>query len=128
MSPLWTQGSVVRREFDRSYIVKADGREYKRNRCHIRKTREMTTPKLVVTYPSLYSPVGPPTQSDAALPTAPQPKFIELPGVNNETGQMQLSDIKIKSKSEPVPIRQGVRRSQRQVKPNSKYKDFVLFK
>ena len=88
----------------------------------------MTTPKVVVTDPSLDSPVGPPTQSDAALPTAPQPKFIELPVVNNETGQMQLSDIKNKSKSEPVPIRQGVRRSQRQVKPNSKYKDFVLFK
>ena len=127
-SPLWTQGSVVRREFDRSHIVKADGREYKRNRCHIRKTREMTTPKLVVAYLSLDSPVGSPTQSDAALPTAPQPKFIEVPGVNIETGQMKLSDIKIKSKSEPVPIRQGVRRSQRQVKPNSKYKDFVLCK
>ena len=40
---------------------------------------------------------------------------------------MQLSDIKNKSKSEPVPIQQGVR-SQRQVKPNSKYKDFVQFK
>ena len=95
LSPLWTQGSVVRRESDRSYIVKADGREYKRNRCQIRKTREMTTPKFVVTNPSLVSPVGPPTQSDAALPTAPQPKLMELPGVNNnETGQMQLSDIK----------------------------------
>ena len=127
-SPLWTQGSVVRREFDRSHIVKADGREYKRNRCHIRKTGEMTTPKLVVTYPPLDSPVGPPTQSDAAFPTAPQPKFIELSGVNIETGQMQLSDRKIKSKSELVPIRRGERRSQRQVKPNSKYKDFVLFK
>ena len=127
-SPLWTQGRVVIKESNGSYIVKADGREYRRNRCHIRKTREMTTPKVVVTDPSLDSPVGPPTQSDAALPTAPQPKFIELPGVNNETGQMQLRDIKIKSKSEPVPIRQGVRRSQRQVKPNSKYKDFVLFK
>ena len=88
----------------------------------------MTTPKVVVTDPSLDSPVGPPTQSDAALPTAPQPKFIELPGVHNETGQMQLSDIKYKSKSVPVPIRKGVRRSRRQVKPNSKYKDFVLFK
>ena len=113
-------------------MVKADGREYRRNRCHIRKTIEMTTPKVVVTDPSLDpsldSPVGPPTQSDSALPTAPQPKFIELSGVNNETGQMQLSDIKNKSKSEPAPIRQGVRRSQRQVKPNSKYKDFVLFK
>ena len=126
-SPLWTQGSVVRREPDRSYIVKADGREYRRSRCHIRKTREMTTPKVVVTGPCLDSPVGLPTQSDAALTTAPQPKSIELPGVNNETGQMQLSDMKNKSKSEPVPIRQGVR-SQRQVKPNSKYKDFVLFK
>ena len=93
-SPLWTQGSVVRRESDRSYIVKADGREYRRNRCHIRKTREMTTPKVVVTNPSLDFPVGPPTQSDAALPTAPQPKSIELLGVNNETGQMQLSNKK----------------------------------
>ena len=27
-SPLWTQGRVVRRESDRSYIVKADCREY----------------------------------------------------------------------------------------------------
>ena len=88
----------------------------------------MTTPKVVVTDPSLEFPVGPPTQSDAALPTAPQPKFIEVPGVNIETGQMQLRDIKIKSKSEPVPIRQGVRRSQRQVKPNSTYEGFVPFK
>ena len=109
-------------------MVRADGREYRRNRCHIRKTREMTTPEAVVTDPSLDSPVGSPTQSDAALPTASQPKFLEVPEVNNETGQMQLSDIKNKSKSEPVPIRQGVRGSQRQVKPNSNYKDFVLFK
>ena len=71
----------------------------------------MTTPKVVVTDPFLDFSVGPPTQSDAALLTAPQPKSIELPGVNNETGQMQLSDIKNKSKSEPVPIRRGVRRS-----------------
>ena len=127
-SPLWTQGHVVKRESDRSYIVKANGCEYWRNQCHIRKTREMTTPKVVVTDPSSDFPVDPPTQSDAALPTAPQPKFIELSVVNNETGQMQLSDIKNKSKSEPVPIRQGVRGSQRQVKPNSNYKDFVLFK
>ena len=94
-SSLWTQGRVVRRESDRSYIVKANGREYRRNRCHIRKTREITTPKVVVTDPSLESPVGPPTQSDAAFPSAPHLKFIELPGVNNETGQMQLSDKKI---------------------------------
>ena len=94
LSPLWTQGSVVRRESERSYIMKVDGREYRRNRCHTRKTREMTTPKVVVTDPSLDSPVGPPTQSDAALPTAPQPKSIELLGVNNETGQMQLSNKK----------------------------------
>ena len=78
--------------------MRADGREYRRNRCHIRKTREMTTPKVVVTNPYLVSPVSPPTQSDAALPTAPQPKFIELLVVNNETGQMQLSDIKNESK------------------------------
>ena len=36
-SPLWTQGSVVRKESDRSYIVKADGCKYRRNRCHISK-------------------------------------------------------------------------------------------
>ena len=59
-SPLWTQGSVVGTESDRFFIVKADGRDYKRNRCHIRKTREMTTPKLVVTDSSLDSPVGHP--------------------------------------------------------------------
>ena len=97
-SPLWTQGRAVRRESDRSYIVRTDGREYRRNRCHIRKNRVMTTPKVVVTDPYLDSPVFPPTQSDAALPTAPHLKFIELPVVNNETGQMQLSDIKNESK------------------------------
>ena len=75
----------------------------------------MTKPKVVVTDPSLDFPVGPPTQSDAAMSTAPQPKSIELPGVNDETGQMQLSDMKNKSKSEPVLIQQGAR-SQRQVK------------
>ena len=31
LSPLWTQGSVVIRESDRSYIVKADGCEFRRN-------------------------------------------------------------------------------------------------
>ena len=36
--PLWTQGSVVGRESDRSYIAKANGSEYRRNWCHIRKT------------------------------------------------------------------------------------------
>ena len=46
-SPLWTQGSVVRRESERSYIVKADGCEY-RSQCHIRKNREMTTPKALL--------------------------------------------------------------------------------
>ena len=51
-SPLWTRGSVVRRKSDRSYIVKANGHEYRRHRCHVRKTREMTMPKVVVTYPS----------------------------------------------------------------------------
>ena len=72
----------------------------------------MTTPKVVVTDPSLVSPVSPPTQLHAALPTSLQPKFIERPGFNNETGQMQLSDVKNKSKSELVQILQGVRRSQ----------------
>ena len=48
----------------------------------------MTKPKVVVTDPSLDFPVGPPTQSDATMSTAPQPKSIELPGVNDETGQM----------------------------------------
>ena len=124
LSPLWTQGSVVRSESDRSYIVKADGREYMRNRWHIRKTREMTTPKVVVPDSSLNPPVTPPTQSDAPLTTAPKPKSLECPGVYHETAQIQPSD----TKPEPVPIQQGVRRSQRQVKPNSKYKDFVVFK
>ena len=123
-SPLWTQGSVVRSEFDRSYIVKADGREYRRNQWHIRKTREMTTPKVVVPDSSLDPPVTPPTKSDAPFTTDPKPKSLECPGVYNETAQMQPSD----TKPEPVPIQQGVRRSQRQVKPNSKCKDFVVFK
>ena len=43
----------------------------------------MTMPKVVVTDPFLDFPVSPPTQSDAALPTAPQPKPTELPGVSN---------------------------------------------
>ena len=93
-SPLWTQGNVVRRETDRSYIVKADGREYRRNRFHIRKTREMTTPKVIVPDSSLDPPVGPVIQSDTALPIALQPKSLDLPGVNNETEQTHLRDTK----------------------------------
>jgi len=123
-SLLWTQGIVVRSESDRSYLVKADGHEYRRNHCHIRKTREMAVPKVIVPDSSLDLPVAPSTQSDAPLTTAPVPKSVECPGVSNETGQMQLCD----TKPEPVPIQQGVRRSHRQVKPNSKYRDFVLFK
>ena len=37
LSPLWTQGSVVIRESDRSYIVKADGCEFRRNDVASRK-------------------------------------------------------------------------------------------
>ena len=41
-SATWTQGTVVNRESDRSYIVKAGGRSYRRNRFHIRKSKELS--------------------------------------------------------------------------------------
>ena len=37
----WTQGTVVRKETDRSYIINANGRNYRRNRFHIRNSKEL---------------------------------------------------------------------------------------
>ena len=133
-SPLWTQGNVVRRETDRSYVIKADGREYRRNSCHIRKTRELTTPKSSVPDSTLEIPADPVTPSDQKFkqtPPALQPESSADPGVdNNETGTLSgYSKSEVHSNpTGAVPIQQSLRRSQRQVKPNSKYKDFVLWK
>ena len=85
-SPLWSQGNVVRRETDRSYVIKADGREYRRNRCHIRKTRELTTPNSSVPDFTLVIPADPVTPSNQTFkqtPPASQPESLEDPGVSN---------------------------------------------
>ena len=37
----WTQGTVVRKETDRYYIINANGRNYRRNRFHIRNSKEL---------------------------------------------------------------------------------------
>ena len=41
----WTQGTVVRKENDRSYNIRVDGHVYRRNRHHIRKSKEVRAPK-----------------------------------------------------------------------------------
>ena len=40
-SKTWTQGTVLQKETDRSYIINADGRNYRRNRFHIRNSKEL---------------------------------------------------------------------------------------
>ena len=40
-SPRWTRGQVVERNSDRSYIIEAEGRKYRRARGHIRDTKEL---------------------------------------------------------------------------------------
>ena len=40
-SQTWTKGTVVRKETDRSYIINANGTNYRRNRFHIQNSKEL---------------------------------------------------------------------------------------
>ena len=44
-SPCWSRGSVASKYNDRSYVIETNGRQYRRDRFHIRKARELVTPK-----------------------------------------------------------------------------------
>ena len=44
-SPCWSRGSVVSKYNDRSYVIETNGRQYRRDQFHIRKARELVTPK-----------------------------------------------------------------------------------
>ena len=133
-SPLWTKGNGVRKETDRSYVIRADGREYRRNCCHIRKTRELATPKSSVPgsmLAILADPITPSDQTFKRTPPAPQSESAADPGVNNsETGTLSgYTKWEVhRNPTGEVLVQPSVRRSQRRVNPNSKYKDFVLWK
>ena len=98
-SPLWTKGNGVRKETDRSYVIRADGREYRRNCCHIRKTRELTTPKSSVPDSMLAIPADPVTPSPQTLkrtPPAQQSESSADPGSTKCQKIVKTSQTKLK--------------------------------
>ena len=102
-SPLWTKGNGVRKETDRSYVIRAYGREYRRNCYHIRKTRELTTPKSSVPDSMLAIPADPVTPSPQRLkrtPPTPQSESSVDPGVNKVgTSKFLVYSLNILKKS-----------------------------
>ena len=52
-------------------VIRADGREHRRNCCHIRKTRELTTPKSSVPDSMLAIPADPVNPSPQTLKRTP---------------------------------------------------------
>ena len=70
----WTQGTVVRKENDRSYFITVDGRVCRRNRHHIRKSKEVRAPKGNGSDSALQSCIEPKTHSERLLPSPPPDK------------------------------------------------------
>ena len=97
-SQLWSQGEVTKINNDQSCNVKVDGREYRRNRIHIRKSGELIM-KKEPTYEYQDVEIQPPKRT---------------PEKDRQ------------SASEMVNNTERPRRSERVRKPNPKYKDFVV--
>ena len=43
-SPVWSKGKIVGKLNERPYVVEIGGKQYRRDRFHIRKTRELLNP------------------------------------------------------------------------------------
>ena len=118
----------------RSYIVEAEGKQYRRNRRHLLSVPEPAPAKL--TYPAVtdddapYVPpsrvVQPSTQSppEQSPPSSQSPR--EQSPENTHTGPgvpPERSPVKIPTR--PSGPEENVTRYGRTVKPNPKFRDFV---
>ncbi len=132
-SPCWSRGSVVSKYNDRSYVIETNGRQYRRDRFHIRKARELVTPKSNnLNHPADYEilPQGDIPSTDVqASPQRVEPANIQT---SPQCDEPPKSAPKPHDSHKPpnVPIPQipstTLRRSGRVRKSNPKLKDFVL--
>lgn len=127
-SPCWSRGTVVSKQNDRSYIVETDGRQYRRDRFHIRKARELKSnvPNLPAEHEILPQSIIPP----AEIPSPPQ--CVEPLMSSPKTVCVSSEDRDASSQKPPnIPPEQftssNLRRSGRIRKPNPKYKDCVSY-
>ena len=74
-SPVWLKGKVVGKQNERSCVVQVGGKQYRRDRFHIRKTRELLNPVVqdipLVDETASQSSVSTPQSSIPPEPTAP---------------------------------------------------------
>ncbi|XP_028412374.1 uncharacterized protein K02A2.6-like [Dendronephthya gigantea] len=130
----WSSGTVVGKHNDRSYIVEANGKQYRRDRLHIRKGCELVIPRSNSPTHSAGYDILPrqviPSRKVLTSPQRVEPEDIEI---STSCDKQSKSPTKpLNSTHEPlnVPDPQTssttLRRSGRVRKPNPKYKDFVL--
>ena len=105
----WSPGTV--QQSDSSYIVRCNGKEYRRNRFHIRQTKESLPPAL------------PQEEDDQVLmPEVPQEAAA---GAQKQKPQVKPPRDKFKA-TKPVNIDSNVTRSGRNVKAPGHLKDFIV--
>ena len=133
-SRTWTQGTVVRKENNRSYIVEANGREYRRNRFHIRKSGELSCPQASVPEP----PVAVTTNSDAPVQIPKESVQQPVQTTKNTRVSRRPKAIKYRATAMIATVETNdtensqtpdctTRRSQRLRKPNPKVQNFELY-
>jgi hypothetical protein len=117
-SPCWSKGTVVRKQNDRSYVVETSGKQYRRNRFHIRKSGELVNrlqdlPDIPPDYEIQPERMAQPSDSDTPSHIVPAESPSESCAKSDKPQSEQSTTI---------------RRSGRIRKPNLQFKDFVLYK
>ena len=131
-SPCWSRGTVVSKQSDRSYIVESNGRQYRRDRFHIRKARELPNilpsklPNVLSDHEILSQGTLPPADVEAPLPTPVPPVFAPRTSTVSESTVSDTSGTKLSNPQSEQSTKP--RRSERVRRPNSRFKDFVLNK
>ena len=135
-SPVWSKGKIVGKQNERSYVVQVRGKQYRRDRFHIRKTRELLNP--VVQDTSLVDEI--PSQSSVSIPHSNIPPEPTVPLVmspkrlNSEVNSVKEVQQPTRVPNETMKVitlpsqKPECRRSKRDRKPNSRFKDFKLYK
>ena len=133
-SRTWTQGTIVRKENNRSYIVEANGREYRRNRFHIRKSGELSCPETSVPEPPVTvttnsdAPVQIPTESILqAVETTKNTRVSRRPKAIKYRATAMIATVETNDTENSQTHDCTTRRSQRLRKPNPKVQNFELY-
>ena len=110
----------------RSYIVEAEGKEYRRNRRHLLSVPEPAPAKLICPAATDYDvPYAPPSR--VVTPSSQSPP--EKPPLNTQAGSSSPPEnpqrSPVKTPARPSGSEGYVTRYGRTVRPNPKFRDFV---